>query len=358
MPNTKAQDTVEFGWSGTDGYIRNGGKYNLLTSKPQLTFAYDSLMYSTDPAVEDTRTVGMQVFPLQPNEMSELHDYAVANSVTDPWNPVDPTTPVGQPEHPVEHMLYSYDSVSGRLVPVNVFAQMGDLWVGDQASTDEKRLAVLRQTDSGFTTALLKITPTGDVQVTRTDNTGNMVSLDIGSSDIGIVTNTGRKRFATADELPPPPPAPVVQSIETVDIVKLTGANYVSNTAVLTQTLLQEHNSGNHAVKYRLVSYGTFTFPTTSSNTKTTTLSLTGMFSNGQYAFCDEMHLAGWTVTGGTNPSTHNYRLDQTKRQTNNISVLVNGSTNGAITVAATIVIEFHLPNQDYGLGVPFPEFV
>lgn len=242
MPNTKAQDTVEFGWSGTDGYIRNGGKYNLLMSKPQLTFVYDSLMYSTDPAIEDIRTVGTQVFPLQPNEMSELHDYAVANSVTDPWNPVVPTTPV-------------------------------------------------------------------------------------------------------------------VQSIETIDIVKLAGANYVSNTAVLTQTLLQEHNSGNYAVKYRLVSYGTFTFPASSSNTKTTTLSLIGMFSNGQYVFCDEINLNGWTVSGGTNQSTHSYRVDQTKRQTNNISVVVNGSTNGAITVAAIIIIEFHLPNQDYGLGVPFPEF-
>lgn len=110
MPNTKAQDTVEFGWSGTAGYIRNGGKYNLLTSKPQLTFSYDSLMYSTDPAVEDVRTVGLQVFPLQPNEMSELHDYAVANSVTDPWKP-DPVPELPFPEFPTSqsavHKVYN-----------------------------------------------------------------------------------------------------------------------------------------------------------------------------------------------------------------------------------------------------------
>ncbi|CAH6634590.1 Hypothetical protein BAMTRB_041 [Escherichia phage vB_Eco_Bam] len=360
MPSPKAQDTVEFGWSGTDGYIRNGGKYNLLTSKPKMTFAYDTVMYSTDPAVEDVRTVGLQVFPLQPNEMSELNAYAVAHSINDPWNPADPADPVGKPEHPVTNMIYSFDTASGRLVPVNVYAQDGDFWVGDQASTNEKRLAVLRQVGSGFTAALVHITDAGHVQVTRTDNAGNMVSLDIGDTDIGITTSAGRKRFVTEDELPPPPPppaAPVVQSIDLVDTVKLAGANYVSNTAVLTQTLMQENGTGDYVVKHRLVSYGTFNFPATSSNTKSTTLSLSGMFSGNQYVFCDEMTISGWTVSGGSNPTQHSYRIDQTKRQTNQIVVQANGTTNGALTVAATIVIEFNLPNQDYGLGVPFPEF-
>lgn len=354
MPNTKAQDTVEFGWSGTDGYIRNGGKYNLLTSKPQMAFAYDTVMYSTDPAVEDVRTVGLQVFPLQPNEMEELNAYAVANSINDPWNPVDPADPVGKPEHPVTNMIYSFDAASGRLVPVNVYAQDGDLWVGDQASTNEKRLAVLRQVGASQVAAVVHITQDGNVQVSRESHDGTMLSLDISQTDIGILTSSGRKRLVTSDELPPPP---VVQSIDLVDTVKLAGANYVSNTAVLTQTLMHENGTGDYVVKHRLVSYGTFNFPATSSNTKSTTLSVSGMFSGGQYVFCDELTINGWTVSGGSNPTQHSYRIDQTKRQTNQIVVQANGTTNGALTVAATIVIEFNLPNQDYGLGVPFPEF-
>lgn len=286
MPSPKAQDTVEFGWSGTDGYIRNGGKYNLLTSKPSMSFAYDTVMYSTDPTVEDVRTVGTQVFPLQPNEMNELNQYAVANSVSDPWNP----KPV-----PVPQFVYSEEHT---------------MWLNNATKMKHTGDAVFE----------------GDVTFH-----GNLHGL-------------------------PDVPTPVIQNKEIVDSVGLSGAGYTEEHSVLFMTLIAE-NDGTPAVRYRLVSHGTFSVSGTQSSIKTLNLSISGMFSSSQYAVCDHIWFDGIT-TNSAATRLYEYRVNRNNRHTNDLQFIIQVETNqSTVQGKCEFVIEFTLPNQDYGNGVPFPTF-
>lgn len=286
MPSPKAQDTVEFGWSGTDGYIRNGGKYNLLTSKPQMTFAYDTVMYSTDPAVEDVRTVGLQVFPLQPNEMSELNAYAVANSVTDPWNP----KPV-----PVPPFAYSEES---------------QMWLNNALHMQHTGDAVFE----------------GDVTFH-----GNLHGL-------------------------PDVPAPVIQTKEIIDAVGLSGTGYTEEHSVLFMTILKEQD-GTPAVRYRIVSHGAFSIAGGNSVIKKLNVHVHGLMNSGTYAVCDHIWFDG--ITTNTSASRlYEYRVNRLKRNTNDLEFVIQGDQpSSSVQGKCEFVLEFTLPNQDYGTGIPFPEF-
>lgn len=84
----KQQDDIEFGWNGVDGYIRNNGKYQLLYSKPAMSFDYGSCIYSNDDQVDDLTVDSNGAFiDLTEPQKQEIETYVKTYAVNDPWTP-------------------------------------------------------------------------------------------------------------------------------------------------------------------------------------------------------------------------------------------------------------------------------
>ncbi|ACR16507.1 putative lysis protein [Vibrio phage 4141] len=87
MPTPRSLNTVEFGWNGTDGYVKNDGKYQLLYTKPNLSFPYGVATYSSDPTVADIVLDQYgDLMEVTPEMEAEMSQYAVTNAVNEPWN--------------------------------------------------------------------------------------------------------------------------------------------------------------------------------------------------------------------------------------------------------------------------------
>ncbi|MGL5583289.1 MAG: hypothetical protein ACRDCE_20375 [Cetobacterium sp.] len=146
-----------------------------------------------------------------------------------------------------------------------------------------------------------------------------------------------------------------IQANELIDIVHLEGTGYKPARSILTQSLIAE-SDGTPAVLHRLVSYGEYSIPASPTAIKSLNLKVTGMLGNGtQYAFCDR--IAGSGITKDiSDTKIFEYRTNFAKRQTNDLQFVVK-ATKEAASGMCEFIIEFTLPNQDFGLGVPFPDF-
>ncbi|AFH14446.1 hypothetical protein VP3_0046 [Vibrio phage VP3] len=78
MPTPRSLNTVEFGWNGTDGYVKNDGKYQLLYTKPNLSFPYGVATYSSDPTVADIVLDQYgDLMEVTPEMEAEMSQYAI-----------------------------------------------------------------------------------------------------------------------------------------------------------------------------------------------------------------------------------------------------------------------------------------
>lgn len=93
MAEVRQQNTKEFGWNGTDGFVRNDGKYSILFNKPQLSFGYSALTYSSDPSATNIvlDTTGQKV-DLTPEMVTELTNYIDSTAVLEPWEVTIPSS--------------------------------------------------------------------------------------------------------------------------------------------------------------------------------------------------------------------------------------------------------------------------
>lgn len=148
----------------------------------------------------------------------------------------------------------------------------------------------------------------------------------------------------------------IIQCKELVDMIKLVPVSgntaFVPSHSVCMMTLVQEMD-GTPAVRYDVVSTGKVSFGTTTTDVKTLNVKVSGILSSSQYAFIDSTDIRGVSINP-TEPKFYDYRADLTSRQTNNLKYYIR-SEKTAITANVQLKISFVLPNEDYGMGVPFP---
>lgn len=89
----RAMDTIELGWTGATGYCANTGLYGLIRSKPNFTFTFDALMYSSDEQVLDFKILNRMPFGLSPEEVAEIELYAKTHAVNPPTENPDVPLP-------------------------------------------------------------------------------------------------------------------------------------------------------------------------------------------------------------------------------------------------------------------------
>lgn len=147
-----------------------------------------------------------------------------------------------------------------------------------------------------------------------------------------------------------------IQCKEVTDIIKLvpvTGTSFVPSHSVCMMTLIEEFD-GTPAVRYDVVSTGTVNMGVTTTTVKFLNVRVDGILSSSQYAFIDSIDIRGASLLA-TEPRFYDYRVDLDSRQTNNLKFYI-GSEKGAITAKVQLKVSFVLPNENYGVGKPFPD--
>lgn len=94
MPDEVKQDNIEFGWNDSKGYIKNNGKYNILYTKPTLSFPFKALMFATSLDISNM-IVNMSNITtefINEEQIKEVKAYVIANTLSDPWETQLPDT--------------------------------------------------------------------------------------------------------------------------------------------------------------------------------------------------------------------------------------------------------------------------
>lgn len=148
-----------------------------------------------------------------------------------------------------------------------------------------------------------------------------------------------------------------IQCKEVTDIIKLVpvsgSTSFIPSHSVCMMTLIQEFD-GTPAVRYDLVSTGAVSLPSSASSVKNLEVRVDGILSPTQYGFIDSIDIRG-TSSVVTESRFYDYRVDLKSRQTNKLKFYI-GADKSAITATVQLRVSFVLPNENVGLGVPFPD--
>lgn len=123
------------------------------------------------------------------------------------------------------------------------------------------------------------------------------------------------------------------------DIATLTGNGFVKVSSNAIYQDVKDYSTGEEKVHLSFV----FVYDVTTTgndNQRLVTFQINGLNPIELY----EMGVDGWTISGGSNKSTHNYRINQTKRMSNDLELIINGSDKGEIVARIQFRLSMFVP--------------
>lgn len=122
------------------------------------------------------------------------------------------------------------------------------------------------------------------------------------------------------------------------DIASLTGEGFVKVSSDAIYQDVKDFSTGETKIWLEML----FVYDVTSIGSQTRTIPF--QIANLNPTAIREMSVEGWTISGGSNLLAHTYRLNHTKRMSNDLELIINGSGQGEMVVRVQIKLSMFVP--------------